>query len=100
MCIRDRLGALQRQLAWQDRPLVEQLHRFCGVASGRKELLGGALAEALDLDAVPDRALPDGFARLEQMGQVVGSVGPVAAGSLVRFLSAPCLLYTSPSPRD
>lgn len=38
---------------------------------------------------VPERALPDAFARLEQMGQVVGSVGPVAAGSLVRFLSAP-----------
>ena len=49
-----KLGALQRQLAWQDRPLAEQLHRFCGVASGRKELLGGALAEALDLDAVPE----------------------------------------------
>ena len=49
-----KLGALQRQLGWQDRPLAEQLHRFCGVASGRKELLGGALAEALDLDAVPE----------------------------------------------
>lgn len=38
---------------------------------------------------VPERALPDAFARLEQMGQSVGSVGPLAAGSLVRFLSAP-----------
>ena len=27
---------------------------------------------------VPERALPDAFARLEQMGQVVGSVGPIA----------------------
>ncbi len=38
---------------------------------------------------VPERVLPDAFARLEQMGAVVGSVGPLAAGSLVRFLSAP-----------
>lgn len=38
---------------------------------------------------VPERALPDAFARLEQMSQVVGSAGPVTAGSLVRFLSAP-----------
>jgi MFS family permease len=38
---------------------------------------------------VPERGLPDAFARLEQMGQVIGSVGPVAAGSLVRFFSAP-----------
>lgn len=38
---------------------------------------------------VPERVLPDAFARLEQMSQVVGSAGPVTAGSLVRFLSAP-----------
>jgi len=38
---------------------------------------------------VPEHLLPESFARLEQMGQVVGSFGPVAAGSLVRFLSAP-----------
>ena len=38
---------------------------------------------------VPERALPEAFSRLEVMGQVVGSAGPVAAGSLVRFLSAP-----------
>lgn len=38
---------------------------------------------------VPEALLPESFARLEQMGQVVGSVGPLAAGSLVRFLSAP-----------
>jgi MFS family permease len=38
---------------------------------------------------VPERALPEAFSKLEVMGQVVGSAGPVAAGSLVRFLSAP-----------
>jgi MFS family permease len=38
---------------------------------------------------VTDRALPDAFARLEQMGATMSAVGPLAAGSLVRFLSAP-----------
>ncbi len=38
---------------------------------------------------VPDPLLPAAFARLEQMGQVVGSVGPLVSGSLVRFVTAP-----------
>ncbi|MGO4453817.1 hypothetical protein [Arthrobacter sp. RAF14] len=42
-----KLLTLQQQPAWQGRPLEEQLHRFCGVASGRKELLAGALASEL-----------------------------------------------------
>lgn len=56
-----KLATLRQQPAWQDRPLAEQLHRFCGVASGRKELLAGALASALDPDEVPEplRALID-----------------------------------------
>ena len=29
------------------------MHRFAGAASGRKELMAAALAEALDLDALP-----------------------------------------------
>lgn len=49
-----KLAALQQQPAWQDRPLAEQLHRFCGVASGRKELLAGALAQALRPGEVPE----------------------------------------------
>lgn len=49
-----KLATLRQQPAWQDRPLAEQLHRFCGVASGRKELLAGALAAALDPDEVPE----------------------------------------------
>lgn len=43
-----KLAALQQQPAWIDRPLAEQLHRFCGVASGRKEQLAAALTAALD----------------------------------------------------
>jgi hypothetical protein len=48
-----RLETFQRQPAWRDRPLHEQLHRFAGVASGRKTLLAGALAEGLAADEVP-----------------------------------------------
>lgn len=42
-----------RQLAWQGRPVMDQLRRFCGTTSGRKELLAGALAAALDQSATP-----------------------------------------------
>jgi len=48
-----RLATFQRQPAWRDRPLHEQLHRFAGVASGRKTLLAGALADGLAPDEVP-----------------------------------------------
>lgn len=48
-----RLATFQQQPAWRDRPLPEQLHRFAGVASGRKVLLAGALAEALAPAEVP-----------------------------------------------
>jgi hypothetical protein len=47
------LATFQRQPAWRDRPLDEQLHRFAGVASGRKTLLAGALAEELSPDEAP-----------------------------------------------
>lgn len=40
--------AFTRQLAWQGRPVMDQLRRFCGTTSGRKELLAGAMASALD----------------------------------------------------
>jgi hypothetical protein len=45
--LRARLATFQRQPAWRDRPLHEQLHRFAGVAAGRKTLLASALAECL-----------------------------------------------------
>jgi hypothetical protein len=51
--LRDTLATFQRQPAWRDRPLHEQLHRFAGVASGRKTLLAGAFAEALAPDEAP-----------------------------------------------
>lgn len=52
-----KLATMRQQPAWQDRPLPEQLHRFCGVASGRKELLAGALSAALDPSHLPDPLL-------------------------------------------
>lgn len=56
----DRIGlgakfaALQRQPAWQDRPVAAQVRRFCGVASGRKEWLAAQLAADLMVDEVPE----------------------------------------------
>lgn len=49
-----KLAGLQQQPAWQDRPLEQQLHRFCGVAAGRKQLLAARLAAALGPDEVPE----------------------------------------------
>lgn len=48
-----KLAALRQQPAWRDRPLADQLHRFCGVASGRKTLMAGAMAAALATDECP-----------------------------------------------
>lgn len=48
-----KLATLRQQPAWQGRALTEQLHRFCGVASGRKEMLAGALAAELEPPRVP-----------------------------------------------
>jgi len=45
--------AFTRQLAWQGKPVLHQLRRFCGTTSGRKELLAGAMAAALDVEATP-----------------------------------------------
>lgn len=49
----DRFAALQQQPAWRGRSLHAQLRRFAGVASGRKALLGAALAAALSAGQVP-----------------------------------------------
>ncbi|MFL0459940.1 hypothetical protein ACH0CA_05600 [Kytococcus sedentarius] len=49
-----KLEAMQRQDAWVGRPLDEQLHRFCGAASGRKERAAGILAGALAADELPE----------------------------------------------
>ncbi|KGN36956.1 hypothetical protein [Knoellia subterranea] len=45
--------AFTRQQAWQGRPLLDQLRRFVGTTSGRKELLAVALAGALDEATTP-----------------------------------------------
>ena len=42
-----------RQPAWADRPFAEQLRRFAGAGSGRKELLAGALTSSLAADELP-----------------------------------------------
>ncbi|WP_035940727.1 hypothetical protein [Knoellia aerolata] len=46
-------AAFTRQPAWQGRPAHEQLRRFCGTTSGRKELLAAALAGAIDEGSCP-----------------------------------------------
>jgi len=48
-----RFAMLTQQPAWQAQPFHEQVHRFAGAASGRKELMAAALAEALDPEALP-----------------------------------------------
>jgi hypothetical protein len=42
-----------RQPAWSDRPFPDQLRRFAGAGSGRKELLAGAFTAALSPDELP-----------------------------------------------
>ena len=52
--LRDKLDAMAQQPAWRERPLPEQLHRFAGVASGRKELLAAELTGALTAEELPE----------------------------------------------
>jgi len=52
--LRDKLEALRQQPAWRDRPLTDQLHRFAGIASGRKVMLRGALTAALAAAELPE----------------------------------------------
>ena len=54
MGLRGKLDALAQQPAWRDRPLPEQLHRFAGVASGRKELLATELTAELAPEELPE----------------------------------------------
>lgn len=48
-----RFRSFSRQRAWSDRPVEDRLHRFAGVASGRKIRLAGAMAAALPPGRVP-----------------------------------------------
>jgi len=48
-----RFAMLTQQPAWVSGSFHDRVHRFAGAASGRKELMAGALAGALDLDALP-----------------------------------------------
>ncbi|GAA5167979.1 hypothetical protein [Ornithinimicrobium tianjinense] len=49
----ERFRAFSRQRPWVDRPVEDRLHRFAGVASGRKIRLARAMAAALRPDEVP-----------------------------------------------
>ena len=53
-----RFAMLTQQPAWCPGSFHEQVHRFAGAASGRKELMAAALAEALDVDALAGAAAP------------------------------------------
>jgi hypothetical protein len=48
-----RFATFQHQQVWRGRPLPAQLHRFAGIASGRKAVFAGALAADLAPDEVP-----------------------------------------------
>lgn len=54
MGLRSKFYAFQGQPAWRDRELHDQLRRFCGTTSGRKEILARELASALTPEAVPE----------------------------------------------
>lgn len=76
-----------RQPAWRGRPVHEQLHRFVGTTSGRKEALAAALAGALSPERVPTpwRLLLDQVeTRLspDQIGRNCPSVGNSATDTL------------------
>jgi hypothetical protein len=49
-----RLRTFQGQPEWRGRPLHDQLRRFAGTRSGRKQLLAGSLAARLDPGSTPE----------------------------------------------
>ena len=53
MGLRSTFYTFQGQPAWRDRELPDQLRRFCGTTSGRKEILARELASALTPESVP-----------------------------------------------
>ncbi|KGN32376.1 hypothetical protein N802_18600 [Knoellia sinensis KCTC 19936] len=51
--LRTTFEGFTRQLVWRGRPVRDQLRRFVGTTSGRKELLAGAMAAALADESIP-----------------------------------------------
>lgn len=47
------LASFRSQPEWRGRPLADQLHRFAGTRSGRKQALAAALADDVPLERVP-----------------------------------------------
>jgi len=71
-----RFERFRTQPAWQGRATAAQLRRFAGSASGRKELLAGAMAAAAPAPPPPLAALLDDIARAHHgSGQVVRAFG-------------------------
>jgi hypothetical protein len=66
-----RFAMLTQQPAWVSEAFHEQVHRFAGAASGRKELLAAAMAGAIDVDALP--------APLSGLVETIGRPGPTFA---------------------
>jgi len=66
-----RFAMLTQQPAWQSGSFHEQVHRFAGAASGRKELMAAALAEALDVSALP-APLAGLLGAISRAGQAAG----------------------------
>lgn len=65
-----RFRAFSHQQAWVGRPVEERLHRFAGIASGRKVRLAGTMAAALPAEATP----PPIAGLLERLAAPVGEV--------------------------
>lgn len=57
--------------------------------AGTVTCLTVAAAQSFVPRLVPEPLLPEAFSRQALMGEVAGAAGPLAAGALVRFLSAP-----------
>ena len=58
-------------------------------AAGSVTCLSVAAFQSFVPRVVPERLLPDAFSRMAQSAGAVESLGPLAAGTLVRFLGAP-----------
>jgi hypothetical protein len=69
--LHDRFENMRRQRYWRDRDLHAQLHRFAGIASGRKVRVARALAEATRRADVP---IPLG-ALVDQVAQALRASG-------------------------
>jgi hypothetical protein len=71
----EQLRAFQRQPQWRGRDVHDQLRRFAGTASGRKELFARGLAEEL----TPDETPPPLARLLDTLGEALESASGEAS---------------------